>query len=85
MLNFYKKIQDFFIIDDNKEYNQKSMYLCFRKNIVKNIGQLILDKESSHFSFESLDYSNNNNINRIFVPCRLTGNFRPLDIALMRS
>ena len=57
------------------------IYLYYQDNI-KNTYLLILDKAPSHCCSANIEYLNNKNIKRIFIPGGLTRKHQPLDVAV---
>ena len=57
------------------------IYLDYQDNI-KNTYLLILDKAPSHCCSAIIEYLNNKNIKRIFIPGGLTRKLQPLDVAV---
>ena len=58
------------------------IYLDYQDKVIKNTCLLILDKAPSHCCSTIIEYLNNKNIKRIFIPGGLTRKLQPLDIAV---
>jgi hypothetical protein len=60
----------------------KLIFLNYQNNQAKDTCLLVLDKAPSHVNEKVIQFLNDNNIKRIFIPGGLTSKLQPLDVSV---